>query len=77
MCVAVPLKLTEVNGNEGTGEYGGVLRKFRLDFIRDPKPGEYMIVHAGFAIERIAEETAEETLSLFSQLQTALSGDDA
>ncbi|MBR3643054.1 MAG: HypC/HybG/HupF family hydrogenase formation chaperone, partial [Parasporobacterium sp.] len=63
MCVAIPLKITEISGSDGIGERDGVKRKVRLDFIKDPKPGEYVIVHAGFAIERISEEDALETLS--------------
>ena len=51
MCVAIPLQLKKVDGNCGIGIRDGVSREIRLDFIKDPKPGEYVIVHAGFAIE--------------------------
>ncbi len=69
MCVAIPLKIEEVNGCEGIGVQDGVHRNIRLDFIRDPKPGEYVIVHAGFAIERMSETDALETLSIFDELR--------
>ena len=72
MCVAIPLKITEINGTEAVGVCDGVSRRVRLDFIRDPKPGEYVIVHAGFAIERISEEDALETIALAEEIATLL-----
>lgn len=69
MCVAIPLKIEEINGEEGIGIRDGVKRKIRLDFIKDPKPGEYVIVHAGFAIERMAESDALETIALVKEIE--------
>ena len=51
MCLAVPLKIVEINGLDAVGEVEGLRRRMRLDFIKEPKLGEYVIVHAGFAIE--------------------------
>ena len=72
MCLAVPLKITEINGNDGVGERDGVSRKIRLDFLREPKIGEYVIVHAGFAIEKMNPMEAEESISLAKEVQDAL-----
>ena len=58
MCLALPLKLTKIDGFDAVGEREGVSRNIRLDFIKEPKLGEYVIVHAGFAIDRISEEQA-------------------
>ena len=58
MCLAIPLKIAEINGKDGIGEANGLRRKIRLDFIREPKVGDYVIVHAGFAMERMTEEQA-------------------
>ena len=58
MCLALPLKLTKIDGLDAVGEREGVSRSIRLDFIKEPKLGEYVIVHAGFAIDRISEEQA-------------------
>ena len=58
MCLALPLKLTKIDGLDAVGEREGVSRNIRLDFIKEPKLGEYVIVHAGFAIDRISEEQA-------------------
>lgn len=72
MCLAVPLKLTEVNGNNGIGERGGITRSVRLDFIRDPLPGDYVIVHAGFAIERLDPKQAMENMNAAKEVEDEL-----
>lgn len=72
MCLAVPLKLIEVNGSTAIGEAMGVSREIRVDFIRDPKPGEYVIVHAGFAIERMSARQAELDLKAWAEVEDAL-----
>ncbi|MBR2696049.1 MAG: HypC/HybG/HupF family hydrogenase formation chaperone [Parasporobacterium sp.] len=69
MCVAIPLKIEEINGNDAVGTRDGVRREIRLDFIRDPKLGEYVIVHAGFAIERIDETSALEAIALANEIE--------
>ena len=73
MCLAVPLKLVEVNGNDATGEALGMRRSIRVDFIPEPKPGDYVMVHAGFAIERLPEQQALDDLESWEELQDALS----
>ncbi len=72
MCLAVPLKLIEINGNDAIGEALGMRRSVRVDFIPDPKPGDYVMVHAGFAIERLPEEQAMEDLETWEELRNAL-----
>ena len=72
MCLAVPLKLIEVNGKDAVGEAMGLKRKLRVDFIEEPKIGDYVIVHAGFAIERLPERQALEDLETWEVLDHAL-----
>jgi len=72
MCLAVPLKLIEINGKEAVGDAMGVQRKIRVDFIPEPKIGDYVIVHAGFAIERLPEQQALEDLESWGELDEAL-----
>lgn len=72
MCLAVPLKLIEINGTAAVGEAMGVRREIRVDFIPEPKLGDYVIVHAGFAIERLPEQQALEDLSAWEEVQNAL-----
>ena len=72
MCLAVPLRITEVKGKEATAESMGMRRTIRVDFIKDPKPGDFVIVHAGFAIERLPEKQAEEDLEAWGEVTEAL-----
>ena len=72
MCLAVPLKLIEINGKDAVGEAMGVQRAVRVDFIPQPQVGDYVIVHAGFAIERLPEQQAMEDLETWEELNDAL-----
>ena len=72
MCLAIPLKLTEVSGKTAVGEAMGMSREIRVDFIEDPKPGDYVIVHAGFAIERLPEQEALDSITVYSEVKDAL-----
>ena len=72
MCLAIPLKLIEINGNDAVGEAMGMRRKVRVDLISEPKIGDYVMVHAGFAIERLDETQALEDLETWEELKNAL-----
>ena len=72
MCLAVPLKLIEINGNDAVGESMGMRRAIRVDFIENPQPGDYVIVHAGFAIERLPEQQALDDLEAWEEVRDAL-----
>ena len=72
MCLAVPLKLIEINGKKAVGEALGVTREVRVDFIKEPKVGDFVIVHAGFAIERLPESQAMDDLETWEELDNAL-----
>ena len=73
MCLAVPLRLTEIHGSTAVGEAMGMTREIRVDFIREPKVGDYVIVHAGFAIERLPEGQALDDLDAWAEVEDALS----
>ena len=62
MCLAIPLKLIEIDGKNAVGESMGMRRNLRVDFIPEPKIGDYVIVHAGFALERLPEKQALEDI---------------
>ncbi len=68
MCLAVPMKLIKREGDMGVVELGGVTREISLMMMPDAQVGEYVIVHAGFAIQRLDEEEAKLTLELFRQM---------
>ena len=72
MCLAVPLKLIEINGKTATGEAMGMTRQLRVDFIKDPQVGDYVMVHAGFAIERLPEGQALADLEAWEEMDAAL-----
>lgn len=72
MCLAVPLKVVNIEGNTAQAEIEGVKRTIRIDFVKDVKAGDYVIVHAGFAIEKLKEEDAIENLRLIKEVTDAL-----
>ena len=72
MCLAIPLKITEINGKEAVGEAMGMQRKIRVDFIDDVKIGEYVMVHAGFAIERLPQQEALDDLEAWEEMRDAV-----
>ena len=72
MCLAIPLKLTALDGKNAVGESMGMRRTIRVDFIENPKIGDYVIVHAGFAIERLPEKQALEDLEAWEDVRNAL-----
>lgn len=67
MCLAVPMRLTEINGNMGLAELSSVQREVGLHLIQDPQVGDYVIVHAGFAIQKVDEQEAMETIALLEE----------
>lgn len=68
MCLAVPMKLEAIDGEIGTVDIGGVKRNVGLTLIEEPKVGDYLLVHAGFAIQKIDEDEAAETIKLLKEL---------
>ena len=67
MCLAVPLKIVSVDGKRAVGEAGGLTQTLRVDFLPDIHPGDYVMVHAGFAIERLSEQQARENLACIEE----------
>lgn len=68
MCLAFPMKIINKDGLSATVEAGGVSREISLRLIEDAGVGDYVLVHAGFAIETIDEHEAQETLKLMEQI---------
>ena len=67
MCLAVPGKIMKINGTKALIDYGGVEREADISLV-DVRIGDFVIVHAGFAIQVLDERDAEETLQLFEEL---------
>lgn len=69
MCVAAPMKVVEVDGDKIRAELGGITKDARLDIVDErPEVGDYVIVHAGFALHRIDPEEARITLELWKEM---------
>ena len=70
MCLAIPAKIIEKesNGKNATVDFGeGTIRKVNISLV-DVKEGDYVLVHAGFAIEVLDEKEAKETLSIWKEI---------
>lgn len=69
MCLAIPVKVVAVEGQVATIEVGGGRARARLDALgEEVRVGDYLLVHAGFAIRRLDPAEAEETLRLFDEI---------
>ena len=68
MCLGIPMKISQIKGREAIVESGGLKRKIGLQLMKNVKPGDYVIVHAGFAIEKLDEKNAKETLNLLRRI---------
>ncbi len=72
MCLGIPGKVIEINKNVAKVEVGGLLRDISLDLCPEASIGDYVLIHTGFAIQRVDEDEAKETLNLLSQLAEAI-----
>jgi hydrogenase expression/formation protein HypC len=72
MCLAVPGRVIGIEERDGTRmaevDFGGVVKEVCLEYVPDLRVGEYTIVHVGFALQRLDEESARQTLELFAGL---------
>lgn len=67
MCLAIPGRIVERKGDKGRIDFGGTYREVNLSLV-NAKVGEYVIVHAGFAISKVNKKEAEKTLKLVRQI---------
>ena len=70
MCLGIPAKILEINGDIAKVDFGGVSREVDISLV-EVKKDDYVIIHAGFAIQRLDEEDAKNTLELFRQILDA------
>ncbi len=69
MCLGVPMKIISKKGDRAVVKSGGTSREISIGLLRDVRVGDYVIVHAGFAIERLNERRAKETLDILKEMQ--------
>jgi len=68
MCLAIPLRIISIKGKMGIGELGGVKRKISLMLLDKVRVGDYVLLHAGFAINKLETKEAEELLQLLREI---------
>ena len=72
MCLAIPSRITKIENNMATIDVEGVQREASLLLLEDARVGDYVIVHAGFAIQKLDESAAQETLDLLREAIAAV-----
>lgn len=71
MCLSVPAKIISIDGDMAQVSIGGAIFSAGLHMVENVKPGDYVLLHAGFAIQIISEEEALETLKILKELNEA------
>lgn len=70
MCLAIPAKIIALNGEEAVVEMDNVRRTAVVSFIKDPRIGDYVLLHAGFAIRKWSEEDVREYNEILKEIRT-------
>ena len=68
MCLAVPVQVVSIDGNEAEVEIGGVKRQVSIILTPEAKVGDYVLLHTGYAINVIDEAEAQETLKILEEM---------
>ena len=68
MCLGIPARVIRIDKEMAEVDVGGVRRKISVQLLRDIRIGEYVLLHAGFAIQKIDEKKAQETLKLVEEI---------
>nr|MDO8079119.1 HypC/HybG/HupF family hydrogenase formation chaperone [Candidatus Freyarchaeota archaeon] len=69
MCLAIPAKVLEIHDEKAVVDFGGVKREAWITLVDNVKVGDYLIIHTGYAIQRLDKKEAEETLKLFKEFE--------
>ena len=78
MCLAIPVQITEViSADCALASAGGVVREINTALVDDLSPGDYVILHVGYALSRVNEEEAKRTLELMQQGAALTPGEPA
>ena len=78
MCIAAPAQVVEINREDNWlyADFGGARQQAKLDLLPDVKIGDYVLIHAGYAIEKLSEEAAKESLEAWEELLEVLEEED-
>lgn len=75
MCLAIPAKIVDINEKMATVDVGGVTRQASVVLLPEATLGDYVLMHAGFAISLVDEKEALETIQLFDELVNGMSNE--
>lgn len=67
MCLSIPAKILEINGDMAKASIGGTIIEAGLHMLDDVEVGDYILIHTGFALQKISDEEAEETLKVIRE----------
>jgi len=78
MCIAAPAHVVEINKEENIlfADFGGARQQAKMDLLPDVELGDYVLIHAGYAIEKLSEEAAKESLEAWEELLDILEEED-
>lgn len=71
MCLAYPGKIIKIEKNYAQVDFGGLIKKINIQLLEKPKIGDYVNVHAGFAIQKLTKKDASEVLKIFRYEKSA------
>ena len=71
MCLAIPVRIAELKGDMAVGEVGGIEREISVMMTPGVKVGDYAVVHAGFALQVVDQQEAEENLRILTEMAQA------
>ena len=72
MCLSIPAKVVDIKGNMADVSVGGTIFKAGLQMVENVKIGDYILLHTGFAIQKISEDEALETFRLLKEIEDAM-----
>ncbi len=75
MCLAIPVLIKSIDGTDAEVETGGITRKTSLMLTPKAKVGDYVLLHAGYAINILDQVEAEETLAIFAEMSKLMEGE--
>ncbi len=68
MCLAIPCTIEKVDGLDAVATVAGVKRAVRLDLVENVRPGDVVLIHSGFAIQKLSKEDASEVINTIVEL---------
>lgn len=74
MCLSIPGKIVEIDGIKAVADILGASREISLELVEGIELGDYVLIHAGCAIQKLDKEEAQNTIDLFNELKDVMNG---